>query len=212
MAVRAALTCCSSKIGTKRASFRRPLHLDEFAAAGHDDVEIDLGPNVLAIVEVDQHRTVDDADTYRRHAVDDRRAGPRGVFRESSRSRRQRAMKPPVMLAVRVPPSASQHVAIDGDRARTQGRHVDRRPQAAADEPLDFLAATVDLAPLPLFARGRAAGEHAVFGRHPAGGVFLFGLPGRDPFVDAGRAQHGGAAGLNQDAARRTRREVRAER
>ena len=64
-----------------------------------------------------------------------------------------------------------QHVAIDGDGAGAQGGQVDGGPQAAADEPLDFLAAAVDLAPLPFFTRGGAAGQHAVFGRDPAGRV-----------------------------------------
>src|SRR5918992_5775664 len=37
------------------------LHLDQPAVAGHDDVRVDLGGRVLAVVEVEQRDAVDDA-------------------------------------------------------------------------------------------------------------------------------------------------------
>ncbi len=72
------------------------------------------------------------------------------------------------MLAVRVPPSASstsQSTVIVPLAERVQ---IDDRPQAAADEPLDFRGAPVDLAAaIALLARRRAAGEHVVLGGDP---------------------------------------------
>ena len=61
-----------------------------------------------------------------------------------------------------------QHVAIDGDRPLAERVEIDDRPQAAADQPLDFGGAAVDLADVAPFARAGAAGQHAVFGRDPA--------------------------------------------
>ncbi len=60
---------------------------------------------------------------------------------------------PPVMLSGARAAVGFEHVAIDGDRPLADGRQVDHRPQAAADQPLDFRRAAVDvaaaIAPLP---------------------------------------------------------------
>ena len=80
------------------------------------------------------------------------------------------ATKPPVIDAVRVPPSAwmtSQSIQIV--RSPSSVSRVDRA-QRAADQPLDLLRAAADLAGagLALRARRRGARQHAVFGRDPA--------------------------------------------
>ena len=119
-----------------------------------------------------------------------------------------RAKKPPVMLAVRVPPSASSTsqstVIVRGPSA---ARSTAARKLRPTSRWISWLRPSI-CAPLPFFPRRGAAGQHAVFGRNPAGGILLFSLPGRNAFVDAGRAQDGGAAGLNQHAARSAGREA----
>ena len=52
-----------------------------------------------------------------------------------------RATKAPVMEAVRVPPSAWMHVAVDPERALAQRLQVHHRAQRAADQPLDLVRA-----------------------------------------------------------------------
>ena len=55
--------------GRERLPLGRPLHLDEAARAGHDDVQVDLGALVLLVGEVEEHASVDDADADRRDAA-----------------------------------------------------------------------------------------------------------------------------------------------
>ena len=40
-------------LATERLALGRTLQLDELTPAGHDDVEIDLGPMVFRVVEVE---------------------------------------------------------------------------------------------------------------------------------------------------------------
>ena len=46
----------------ERQPLRRPLHLDEAARPGHHHVHVDLGPDVLGVLEVEHGHGVDDAD------------------------------------------------------------------------------------------------------------------------------------------------------
>ena len=50
----------------ERLALGRALDLDERARVGADDVEVDVGAGVLAVVEVEQRLAVDDADADRR--------------------------------------------------------------------------------------------------------------------------------------------------
>src|SRR5512133_882609 len=58
-------------------ALRGRLHLDETAAPGHDEVEVDLGPRVLRVVEVEQRLAFDDAQRDRCHRVRQRAREPR---------------------------------------------------------------------------------------------------------------------------------------
>ncbi len=53
----------------------------------------------------------------------------------------RKATQPPVIDAVRVPPSALQHIAIDGDLAFAERLQICDGAQAAADQALNFLCA-----------------------------------------------------------------------
>ena len=82
------------------------LHFDEAAVGGLDDVHVHFGARVFVVREVEQRRAVDDADARRGDVVGDRaRAGCAPCSRSRS-SASTSATNPPVIDAVRVPPSA----------------------------------------------------------------------------------------------------------
>ena len=92
-------------------------------------------------------------------------------------------------------------VAIDDDLALAQGLEVDHRPEAAADQPLDFLGAAGLLAGGGLAAHAFSGGarQHAVFGGDPAAVLAL--EPERHLGFDRGRAQDVGVAEAHQAGA-----------
>ena len=102
------------------------------------------------------------------------------------------------MAAVRVPPSAcstSQSTAMVFSPERAQ---VDAGPQRAADQPGDLVGAAADPAldrlPVVAFVGGRR--QHRVLGGQPAEAGTL--APARHPGGHRRRAQHLGAAELDQ--------------
>ena len=118
-------------------------------------------------------------------------------FRTASAS----ATKPPVMAAVRVPPSAwitSQSMVMVRGPSAVQ---VDGGPQGPADEPLDLERAAALLAAgrLAGHALVGGAGQHAVLGGDPAGAGAEH--VGRDPVLQAGGAEHVGVAEAGQAGA-----------
>ena len=58
----------------------RPLHLDEPVVIGHDDVEVDLGGRVLAVVEVEVRQAVHDPDADRRDLAGEQVRPSRNLF------------------------------------------------------------------------------------------------------------------------------------
>ena len=102
------------------------------------------------------------------------------------------------MAAVRVPPSAWMHVAIDGDLALAELRQVDHGAQRAADQALDLLRAARGMADGRLAPRALVGGarQHAVFGRHPAAPLAL--EPRRHALFQARRAEDMRVAELDE--------------
>ncbi len=103
--------------------------------------------------------------------------------------------------AVRVPPSACKHVAVERDGLFAQPVEVDDGAQRPADEPLDLLRAAA-LAPACGLARGasvRGAREHAVLGSDPAGAGAT--EEARHARLDAGGAEDAGVANGDQRGA-----------
>ena len=91
------------------------------------------------------------------------------------------ATKPPVIDAVRVPPSAcstSQSIRTD---ALAERRDVDDRAQAAADQSLDLVRAPAGPPPLALDALAASARQHPVLGGDPAASPARAGRAGRSP-------------------------------
>src|SRR4030095_10947775 len=74
----------------ERRVLRGPLHFDELPGARHDDVHVDVRGGVLAVVQVEQRRAVDDADADGGDAVadDGRRLA---IWNASERIRQARA-------------------------------------------------------------------------------------------------------------------------
>ena len=90
-------------------------------------------------------------------------------------------------------------VAVERDRPLAELFEPRDRAQRAADQALDLLRASADLARrrLALRARGRRARQHAVFGRHPA--LARVAAEGRHAVFDARGADHFRLAGFDED-------------
>ena len=102
------------------------------------------------------------------------------------------------MAAVRVPPSAWMHVAVDADLPLAELRQVDDGAQGAADQTLYLLRAPGSVPDRHLAAHAIVGGarQHAVLGRHPAAALTL--EPRRHPLFQARRAQNVRIPELNQ--------------
>src|SRR5215216_3166823 len=130
----------------------RRLHLDQPAAPGHHDVEVDLGARVLDIVEIEQRLAVDDPDGDRADGVDQRAAEPHVV---------ERALRGDVYAgdAGAASPSVGlKDVAVEPERALAERLHVRNGPHGAADQALDLDRAALLLALAGLARRALAGG------------------------------------------------------
>jgi hypothetical protein len=85
------------------------------------------------------------------------------------------------------------HVAIDQHRALTQRLEVDGRTQGPADQPLDLLRPSADVAALTVRARVRGTRQHRILGGDPPGAGAP--APLRQRFLDRRGAQHARAPG-----------------
>ena len=132
------------------------------AAAQADDVEVDLGGRVFAVVEVEHRLAGDDAGADGRDAVAEDRACATGA--EPARTASATATNAAVIAAVRVPPSA---LSTSASTWIVQGPSAWRSTtaQAPADQPLDLGGPAVRSPP---DSRRRAARQHGVLGRQPA--------------------------------------------
>src|SRR3546814_5983822 len=96
---------------------------------------------------------------------------------------------------------SSDLIASDHDLALAELLHIDDGAQTTPDKPLDFLRPTrlLALRRLARAARMRRAGQHAIFGGHPARALAAH--PRRHLLVDAGGHQNLGVAKADEDAA-----------
>ena len=188
----------SQRVAAERRGLGRALHLDEPAVAGLDDVHVDVGARVLLVGEVEQRLAVHDADAGGRDEV----AAPgiveiwfcARIFCSASTS----ATKPPVIDAVRVPPSAwmtSQSTQI------VRSPSSSRRVTARSDRPISRWISCVRPPTLPAdasrwFRVVVDARQHAVLGRHPA--LARVAPERRHAVLDARRADDARVAGLDR--------------
>ncbi len=167
----------------ERLALGRPLDLDVRPGIGADDVEVDLRPGVLRVVEVEKGDPVDDPDADRGDPADDRplhAVGDEGRGEGDVAAGDRGRPRPAVGL---------EDVAVDGDRPLAEPGQVDDPAERAADEPLDLVGPAADpaLGRLALAALGGRPREHRVLGGDPAGA--LAPEMGRDAVLDRGRAQ-----------------------
>src|SRR4029077_7635944 len=89
--------------------------------------------------------------------------------------------------------------------------HVDNRPQATANQPLNLVGPAADFAllALPRRAGHGGAGEHGVLGRYPAAAGVA--QPSRDTLLDGGIAQHARVAKRDEYGALRSLDEAGSE-
>ena len=181
------------------------LHLDQGADLGRDDIHVDAGPRVLLVGQVEPDPTVDDTDrdggdlAGQRIRVGQPTGDPQEVHRVGQRDVRagdRRRAGAAVGL---------QHVAVERDGVLAERGQVDAGPQRPADQPGDLVGTpadpTTDRLPVAAFVgRGR---QHGVLGGEPAEPRPL--APAGHPAGDRGRAQHLGAAELDQDGSGRVR-------
>src|SRR5262249_37611268 len=153
----------------ERNPFRRPLDLDNSAAAGEHEIGIGGRDRVLRIIQVENRGAAVDATGDSGHLVLDgmaRDQSGRGyeayALIERDKASSDRGGTGPAI--------GLDDVAIDDDLAFAEHVQCGHRAQRTADETLDFLGAAALLARgcLAPGALGGCAREHAVFGRYPA--------------------------------------------
>ena len=187
----------SSPSSSKHFAFGGDLRLDDRAVGGEHEIAVAAGLAVLVIIEVEHRRALVDAAADRGDLGADRVGAERLgceqlVDRDAQRDPAagdRRGARAAVGL---------DDVAIDDDLALAELGQVDDRAQRAADQPLDFLGAArlLALGRLAVAAGVGGAGQHAIFGRHPA--LALAAQEGRHLVLDARGAQHPGVAEADQ--------------
>ena len=111
--------------------------------------------------------------------------------------------------AVRVPPSATEHVAIELDREFTKLEIVEHGANAPPDQPLNLLRAAADLRAFAVRTRPRRARQHRIFGGQPPFAVAA--LPAGNTVFDGRGAQHARRAKRNETRAFGVRRDAALE-
>ena len=185
----------------ERLALGRALDLDDAARAGHDEIGVGAGRGILEIVEVDDRLAVEDAAGDRRDMVASAPSRPDHLPRLHPGRQSCSAIQPPVIEAVRVPPSAwmtSQSTVICCSPSAC------RSTTARSERPISRWISSVRPPCLPAAASRRmrspvGARQHAVFGRDPA--LAAIAHPARHLFLEARRAQHMGVAELHQAGA-----------
>src|SRR5215831_18129906 len=139
-------------VAVERRALGRGLHLDEALAAGHDDVQVDLGPRVLHVVEVEQQLAADDPERNRRDRVGQHAREARLPERARRRhvgARDRRAARSAVGL---------EDVAVEPERPLAERLEVEHGANRAPDQALDLDRAALLLARARL-ALGALAGR-----------------------------------------------------
>ena len=176
------------------------LRFDQTSVGQHHYVHVDCGAGVFFVAEVEQEVAIHDTDG----CGGDHLAEWRGLERAGGDELVERKRERDSGSGDGCGTGASvglENVAVEDDGALAEGLHVDDGAQAAADEALDLVGASADLAALALArsAGESGAGEHPVFACDPsAAGVAQ---PGGNALLDGGVAQDAGVARFDQHGA-----------
>src|SRR5690606_30010036 len=145
-----------------------PLDLDERAGLECDDVHVDLGADVLGVVEVEPGLPVDDPDAGCGDEFADRIALDLASFAQpfarvvegDGGARDARGPGPAI---------GDEDVAVDEDGAFAEGFEVDRGSECTPDEALDLERPSPDASTFPARALVRRSREHRVLRGDPPG-------------------------------------------
>ena len=175
----------------ERFPFCRALDLQQAPVTGDDDIEVHLGPAVLAVVQIQHWGAVHEAD------------GDGGQLVADGVNRDQLTLQKDVAGPTQGEPGPCHrccarsgirldHVAIHQQSTFPQRFHVDHGPQAAADQALNLLGPARQFHQLPPLPFRRGTREQAVFSAQPSLSLSL--APAGNAFLQRHTAQHGGAA------------------
>src|SRR5205085_279282 len=163
------------------------LHFDEFSLIAHDYVHVDLGANVLFVVEIQAWLAIDHADTHGGNASLDRRRRQLAVGHHPVERVDDGDARPcdggRARSAIR-----DKDIAIELDGELTKLEIVEHGTDTAPDQPLDLLRAAAELGALTRGTRARRTRKHGVLGGKPA--LTTAALPARNAVLDRSRAQH----------------------
>ena len=153
---------------------------------------------VLLVAQIQQRLIIHDPGGHRRHGAANRTLSQKALLHQPLAGNRQGDIPP----GHRGRPGAAvplEHITVHGDGPLPQGLQIHRRPEAAADKPLDLRAAGTELelahippAPLPV-----GPGQHGVLRRDPPGAIGH--MVGR-PLLHTGAAEHLGIAAGDEHA------------
>lgn len=168
------------------------------AVAGHDDVHIDIGSDIVGVVEIESRMAVADSDADGGDAIANGVSVWGGVakFLTEGIDDGDEATADAGSASAAV---GLEDFTVDGEGTFAEFIEVGDCAERAADESLDFGGASVDFAgSFALFAGLGAAGEHIVFGGDPA----FSGAdePGWDIIFEGGGAEDEGIAAAIEHA------------
>ena len=189
--------------------FAGALQFDEFARGIHYQVEVHRGGGIFRVAKVQQRLLPDDADAHRRDGVPDWIGRQPAFGQQLADGQGQRDVGAGDRRRARAAVGL-QDVAVHPDGAGAQLLQVEGRAHRPADQALDLLRATVDLAlgDVALFALQGGVGEHRVLGRDPAAGDALLLHPARHGILDRDAANDARVAPFDQGRAGGVGRDV----
>jgi len=176
------------------------LDFDEVAVFGHDEVHVDFGLGVFFVGEVEEDCAFDDADAGGGDELLEwrglERSGGDHAVEGDGESRAGSGDGGGACASVGL-----EDIAVEDDGALAEGFHIDDGAERAADEALDLVGASADLAALGLAggAGEGGAGEHAVFGGDPAAAAVA--QPCGNALFYGDVAEDAGVADFDEDGA-----------
>src|SRR6266508_86593 len=171
----------------ERAMFSRALHFHELSLRAHDDVHVDICPDIFVVVEIQSGLTVHYADADCSYTPPDRRRGDlphldHPVERIDYRHRSSCYRRSPCAAV------GDEHVAIELHGKLAEPEVVQHSAYAPTDQPLAFLSASAELRALACRARSRCARQHRILGSEPT--LAPSATPAGNTFFNRGGAEN----------------------
>ncbi len=173
---------------------------DVGASVGHHDIRVHLGARILHVGQVEQRHPIHDAHAHggqrRADGIGTQHLALHQCRAGAAQSQPRSGDRGGARAAIRL-----QHIAVDQHGALAQRAQIHHRPQRTADQALDLVGASADLARYGLSrgTRGARARQHGVLGGEPTLAAAL--QEWRHALLDAGDTQHTRVAHLNHHRA-----------